>query len=209
MYSAEKPTPVQRDLHPMHVMKRMGVASDRRIMLTGEPTLVNLTGHTLPLKTASGVVFQYASAGNTWVGTHTTKPDALLQTCSLEQMRKMRAWLSDVTTTNYPADIPDEELRPECMMPVAEPFYGYEVKLHGLPDPQPNHFYVVDLLVFLEATAEPGDWRQDVLTPDYGLSAERDDDGKLLAVTQLIGHNLQFGVTPWLIEPKAGEYDAN
>lgn len=53
--------------------------------------------------------------------------------------------------------------------------------IEGLPDPEPGTVYVVS-----RAVAEAARGRPDVLAPDTGGSAIRDDSGRIVAVTGFV-----------------------
>ncbi len=67
-------------------------------------------------------------------------------------------------------------------IPVVATTYGDIV---NLPDPEPGVFFVVSALVAQAAWAAG---RRDVLAPDTGAGAIRDEEGKIVGVTRLIGH---------------------
>lgn len=55
--------------------------------------------------------------------------------------------------------------------------------VEGLPEPQANVVYLVSSMV-LEAAAAAG--RQDVVAPDTGPTAIRDEQGRIVAVTRFV-----------------------
>ena len=55
--------------------------------------------------------------------------------------------------------------------------------VQDLPDPAPNTVYLVSSLVL---SALAGSGRTDVLAPDTGPTAVRDDQGRIIAVTRLV-----------------------
>jgi len=65
-------------------------------------------------------------------------------------------------------------------IPVVKNTYGDVV---GLPDPAPNTVYVVSGLVL---SALQGKGRSDVVAPDTGPTAIRDNQGRIIAVTRLV-----------------------
>jgi hypothetical protein len=66
-------------------------------------------------------------------------------------------------------------------IPVVAATYG---DIAGLPNPEPGVLYATSLLVAQAAWATG---RLDVLAPDTGAGAIRDNEGKILGVTRLIG----------------------
>ncbi|HDI51833.1 MAG TPA: hypothetical protein ENF45_04315 [Bacteroidetes bacterium] len=64
-------------------------------------------------------------------------------------------------------------------IPVKKTIYG---EIENLPDPQPNTIYIVSLLV-LQAL---GGTRDDVLAPDTGAGAVRDDQGRIIGTRNFI-----------------------
>lgn len=56
----------------------------------------------------------------------------------------------------------------------------------GLPDPEPGVYYIVSALV-LSALRESGSTRRDVIAPDTGPTAVRDEKGNVIGVTRFIG----------------------
>jgi hypothetical protein len=67
-------------------------------------------------------------------------------------------------------------------VPVVATTYG---DINGLPDPEPGVFYVVSALVAQAAWATG---RLDVLAPDTGAGAIRDEEGRIVGVTRLLAH---------------------
>jgi hypothetical protein len=68
----------------------------------------------------------------------------------------------------------------EALVPVVASVYG---EVTGLPPEEPGISYVVSALVAQAAWAAG---RLDVLVPDTGAGAVRDQDGKIVGVTRLI-----------------------
>jgi hypothetical protein len=65
-------------------------------------------------------------------------------------------------------------------IPLVESGYG---NIIDLPDPKEGVFYIVSLVVAQRAVATG---RLDVLAPDTGPTAVRDENGKIVAVTRLV-----------------------
>lgn len=57
-------------------------------------------------------------------------------------------------------------------------------KVEGIPSPQPHVFYLVSSIV-MEAAK-----RLDVLAPDTGPTAIRDENGRIVAVTRLVEYSI-------------------
>jgi len=68
-------------------------------------------------------------------------------------------------------------------IPINRVEYG---EVEGLPEPQPNTYYIVSQLV-LQALRSAGVSRQDILAPDTSpSSAVRDSEGRIIGVKALL-----------------------
>lgn len=68
--------------------------------------------------------------------------------------------------------------RGNCALPVVRPHYG---EVAGLPPPGEDTVYIVSGLVLSRCAG-----RTDVVGPDTGPTAVRDDGGRIVAVTRLV-----------------------
>lgn len=85
-----------------------------------------------------------------------------------------------VATHEVPADPLPAPGQGAVSIPVVTRTFG---QVQDLPPPAPNTVYLVSSLVL---SALAGSGRTDVLAPDTGPTAVRDDQGRIIAVTRLV-----------------------
>lgn len=78
--------------------------------------------------------------------------------------------------------VSQEEVHRGLGVPVVRNAYG---EVENLPEPQPDTYFIVSSLV-LEALRKEGCTRTDILAPDTGPTAIRDEQGRIAAVRRFV-----------------------
>lgn len=106
----------------------------------------------------------------------------------------LTVYLADGTTLTIPpsgmvarvaqeyVSVGDLDLGGGLAVPLVATQYG---AIQGLPDPVDGVFYITSALV---AQAAWSQGRKDVLAPDTGAGAVRDDQGRIVGVRRLLAH---------------------